>query len=132
MQIPLGHKLKILKKIKELKPPEKSHAQLAPLSNNQKTLIEPIIEEGKIKKPGSSSTGIEEKSLIIEENQYIEIPAPPVVKEIPVNIIIQKEVIKLKEETKECCWNCFKLFTKGSGFSDQVSKKVYKIIIKEN
>lgn len=142
MRIPLGHKLKILKKIKELKPPEvkpqivdpqplhgiQKKEELVPIAPEK-----PVEDETGANKGSSSkkkSVRFEESPKVIEEKlQNITPPKPTEKKSSPIACETQSAlVINSGGEAKDCCWNCFKLYNKGSGYSDQANKKVLYIL----
>ena len=171
MNIPLGHKLKMLKKIKELRPPEpkpQPAQNAAPLHGIQrsaesaKNVYQELPSPEKMEKnekmgehpvnPGEEEKKIEAKKLdpkkmvrFGESAVIIEIAGTEIQyenakergKENSKNSQNVKKVHKEMEsgdagdlvplsenEEKECCWHCYKLFVKGTGFADRANKKV--------
>eukprot|EP01022_Parablepharisma_sp_SALTPOND_P017847 TRINITY_DN289_c0_g1_i1.p6 TRINITY_DN289_c0_g1~~TRINITY_DN289_c0_g1_i1.p6 ORF type:complete len:239 (-),score=54.86 TRINITY_DN289_c0_g1_i1:8086-8802(-) len=158
MGIPLGHKLKMLKKIKELKPaePKPAPAPQPKLHGIQKN-VEPKKEyaelpvgdeeKGETKKENKKSVHFGESAVIIEiaresetlpyENNKENLmklnnePKPKAkekadteTKTSPKNSGAQNIVFLRRNEEKESCWNCYKLFIKGQGYTDDLTEKV--------
>jgi len=183
MGIPLGHKLKMLKRIKELKPVEqkpvpppqpklhgiqKVGATVVPVSNNEyaelpapneneeipvkteeikKSTLTDSAKSKEKNKDVKKSVRFEEAAMVLEfgnenENDLVKRDAENNKENImklrneskkkmdsetgdsPMNE--NKNCVWLKKnEEKESCWNCYKLFVKGKGYIDNLTGKVY-------
>lgn len=143
--LPLGHKLKILKKIKELRPELKPEVkpELKP-ENSSETQITLIVKEaGKVEK----TVRFEKEPVVIEIDKEPkksshetapdnEFKTPPKVSQKTIektdtetstnsNSERGSDVVFLKtKESKESCWNCYKLFVKGKGCTDPLTENV--------
>ena len=151
MKIPLGHKLRMLKRIKELKPVE------------VKPVMEPVQKLKGIQKSISIKTDLPEeakqtkKSVRFGETSIITEKEKPIA--IDIDMLNQQEEVKVKtkskktektnvsirtlykmnteqslipmknDEVKEACWNCYKLFSKEKGFIDPVNHNVNPLLV---
>eukprot|EP00826_Nyctotherus_ovalis_P011563 TRINITY_DN13003_c0_g2_i2.p1 TRINITY_DN13003_c0_g2~~TRINITY_DN13003_c0_g2_i2.p1 ORF type:complete len:194 (+),score=53.15 TRINITY_DN13003_c0_g2_i2:134-715(+) len=139
--LPLGHKLKILKRIKELRPEVKPESKL---EKNSEVQNAPMAKEtGKVEK----AVRFEEKAVVIEIDKEPKKSLPEIVPDSEFKTppkVTQKAVEKIDtevstnsnsekgddviflnvKESKESCWNCYKLFVKGKGYIDSLTENV--------
>ena len=74
------------------------------------------------------------ESVNIEESKVVSKTIPNTKKHVelvdegfktsPKNSASQHIVLLKENEEKECCWGCYKLFVRGSGYVDPFSNKV--------
>lgn len=149
MRVPLGHKLRMLKRIKELKPVE------------AKPITGPVQKLKGIQKNSAAKSELSEEpkqskksvrfgeTLIIggNEKEAESESMPPQCEEVKEKAAASSKVAKpektnarirtiyrmdaeqsvapvMDNEVREACWNCYKLFTKGKGFTDPLNHNV--------
>jgi hypothetical protein len=145
MKVPLGHKLRILKRIKELKPvevkPVKPVQKLKGIQKNTLIKTDQPEEAKQVKK----SVRFGETSIINEKEEPIVIDIAKLNQQEEVKVTTkskkskkvnarirtmykmdtEQSLVSVKsDEIKEACWNCYKLFTKGQGFIDPANHNV--------
>eukprot|EP00826_Nyctotherus_ovalis_P032976 TRINITY_DN2658_c0_g1_i2.p2 TRINITY_DN2658_c0_g1~~TRINITY_DN2658_c0_g1_i2.p2 ORF type:complete len:183 (-),score=55.82 TRINITY_DN2658_c0_g1_i2:398-946(-) len=147
MRVPLGHKLRMLKRIKELKPAEPKPAEpvqkLKGIQKNSSAKSEPSEEP----KQGKKSVRFGETLIIDSKKREVESESMPQCEEVKEKAAASSKVAKsekvnarirtvyrmdteqsvvsvMNSEVREACWNCYKLFTKGKGFTDPLNHNV--------
>ena len=150
MGLPLGHKLKMLKKIKELKGGDNvvkkvSVSKAVSNKDNEEKAAEVpkkavhfgdtnvVIEIDKEPKMVSNETNTEaleikefktptkEPLKVIEKVDTETLTNPPTI-----NSNNEKEIVLLNiRGSKESCWNCYKLFIKDKGYIDPLTENVF-------
>jgi len=120
MEISLGHKLKILKKVRELKGNISESSALpteVELLEDKKTICSSrsTIKEGS----EGANTEVREKKVIDNKKEYE-------AKSKKVSSSCQGDSIMIlkQDEKKESCWNCYKMIIKGKGYFDSFTNKV--------
>lgn len=159
MRIPLGHKLKILKRIKDFKSSKTDiYQESTSIKNNVDPIVEKeskseimeIIETEKIKPsvPKVDPIDKEENKIIESKVIHRNNPVPNIQASKETNETdheyVKESVMKTKRkveqtseacqsddiiypkinEKKESCWNCYKVFIKGTGYFDTITNKV--------
>jgi len=137
MQLPLGHKLKILKRVRELK-------KEVPLDTEQKTSEAQITTEenkglidGTFNEEESHKEFLKAREAWLKERQAAKETKGGFLAEVgdnTWNLPSMPEYIEegtgtspkeSKKEVKDCCFGCFKFFNKGEGFENEEMNKTF-------
>eukprot|EP00826_Nyctotherus_ovalis_P002649 TRINITY_DN10534_c0_g1_i18.p2 TRINITY_DN10534_c0_g1~~TRINITY_DN10534_c0_g1_i18.p2 ORF type:complete len:141 (+),score=39.40 TRINITY_DN10534_c0_g1_i18:606-1028(+) len=123
MKVSLGHKLKILKRAKELKsdaeiPLKTSEVETEAIedhktiSSSRSTLKEADKSEGQIERVKVASTKTKDNAKRSESSK------------VSCSCQGESAIILKQNEKKESCWSCYKVFIKDKGYFDSLTNKV--------
>lgn len=139
LNLPLGHRIKLLKRIRDLKSAENEPVRAPkPLPVKVETSIQATKDSFSLFKEAVDSfrNGGTATTLPTSPKSYIDIAETPVSKpsepQIPVKAVtvnvetegtdagaVNEAIGLMKEEERESCWECYRIFSGGEGFLDK-------------
>ena len=131
LNLPLGHRIKLLKRIRDLKSAENETAPASkPLPNKVETSIQATNDSFSLFKEAVDSfrNGGTATNLPTSPKSYVSIAAEPVYTPKAVARTetegtdagaVNETVGLMKEVERDSCWECYRIFSGGEGFLDK-------------
>lgn len=136
LNLPLGHRIKLLKRIRDLKSTENEAVPaFKPLPNKVETSIQATKDSFSLFKEAVDSfrNGGTATTLPPSPKSFPTIPAEPISKPVNTHLkavartategtdagSVNETVGLMKEVERESCWECYRIFSGGQGFLDK-------------